>query len=236
MADISDQSSNKRMQAKLAGITHEESQVTHRRRLDFSSGEATRRAKGPDAQAGRMTAHAVERQLMPETDNACSSSKSHPKCLEVQDGCRSGAAGKRTAAVICLANQIAEEDIEMNHQIILRPPPTEHGALDSALDQLQESKTNWARLPVPEKIGLLERLKVRIAAAAERWVEAASAAKGLPLGSSLRGEEWIAGPWALLYYLDPLKRRGAADCSPPREAAPVRELTQERLNDVLLKG
>jgi aldehyde dehydrogenase (NAD(P)+) len=94
----------------------------------------------------------------------------------------------------------------MNHQTVVGPTPTEHLALDSALAQLQESKTRWARLPIPEKIALLERLKVRIAAAAERWVEAASTAKGLPPGSSLRGEEWVAGPWALLYYLDPLRK------------------------------
>ena len=35
----------------------------------------------------------------------------------------------------------------------------------------------------------------------ERWVEAASEAKGLPEGSPLRAEEWQLGPWALAYVL-----------------------------------
>lgn len=86
------------------------------------------------------------------------------------------------------------------------PPPTGPGALDTALGDLQAHKTEWARLPIPRKIELLEGLRERTAAAAARWVEAAAAAKGLPPGSPLRGEEWASGPWALLHYLGPLRR------------------------------
>lgn len=85
------------------------------------------------------------------------------------------------------------------------PSPTEHGALDIALAQLQAHKTTWAQLSIAEKIGLLDGLKARTASSAEQWVDAASVAKGLPSGSPLRGEEWVAGPWALLYYLDALR-------------------------------
>jgi aldehyde dehydrogenase (NAD(P)+) len=93
----------------------------------------------------------------------------------------------------------------MNDEKLVLPPPTEHAAVDAALAELQAHKTEWARLPIPEKIKLLEGLKERTAVAAEGWVEAASLAKGLPSGSPLWGEEWGSGPWALLYYLDPLR-------------------------------
>jgi aldehyde dehydrogenase (NAD(P)+) len=93
----------------------------------------------------------------------------------------------------------------MSYQNIVLPPPTQHASIDAALAELEAHETEWARLPIPGKIELLEGLKERIAFAAERWVEAASVAKGLPAGSPLRGEEWVAGPWALLYYIDPLR-------------------------------
>jgi aldehyde dehydrogenase (NAD(P)+) len=92
----------------------------------------------------------------------------------------------------------------MNPSTSPAPPATGRSALDAALADLRASRTEWARLPVPRKIELLGGLGERTLAAAERWVEAAAEAKGLPPGSPLRGEEWVTGPWALLYGLDPL--------------------------------
>ena len=86
------------------------------------------------------------------------------------------------------------------------PADTSRAAMDAALEMLDARKTEWARLPIPRKIDLLERLKGRIDAAAGRWVTAASRAKGLPKDSPLRGEEWSSGPWATVAYLDPLIR------------------------------
>ena len=51
---------------------------------------------------------------------------------------------------------------------------------------------------------MLEGLLPRIADVAGRWVTAASRAKGLAVGSPLRGEEWTSGPWALANYVGPL--------------------------------
>ena len=78
--------------------------------------------------------------------------------------------------------------------------------MDAALEMLAARKTEWARLPIPRKIDLLRRLKDRVGEAAGRWVTAASRAKGLPMDSSLRGEEWASGPWATIAYIDPLVR------------------------------
>ncbi len=84
------------------------------------------------------------------------------------------------------------------------PPDTDHATIDGALDTLAGRATEWARLPLGRKIEMLEGLRPRIAAVAGRWVTAASRAKGLPVGSPLRGEEWTSGPWATVNYVDPL--------------------------------
>ena len=87
-----------------------------------------------------------------------------------------------------------------------RPSDSTRDEIDAALGALAARKTEWARLPIPEKVALLDRLRERIDAAAGRWVTAASRAKGLPPGSPLRGEEWSSGPWATVNYLGPLRR------------------------------
>jgi aldehyde dehydrogenase (NAD(P)+) len=79
--------------------------------------------------------------------------------------------------------------------------PTPHAALERDLESLAAHKNTWARLPIAEKIELLVRTKRATADVAERWVKAATQAKGIPDGSPLEGEEWSSGPWALLYGL-----------------------------------
>ena len=69
------------------------------------------------------------------------------------------------------------------------PPDTPHAQIDADLAVLRSRATEWARLPLAHKIEMLEGLRPRIGAVAERWVEAASEAKGLPADSPWRGEE-----------------------------------------------
>ncbi|HEY8298807.1 MAG TPA: aldehyde dehydrogenase family protein [Candidatus Baltobacteraceae bacterium] len=94
-------------------------------------------------------------------------------------------------------------------------------SIDRDLQVLADRKLAWARLPVGTKIEYL--LAVRRAAGeyARDWADAACAAKGLAPGSPLRGEEWIAGPWAVLYALNRYVRtlrtivaRGAPELAP----------------------
>lgn len=61
-------------------------------------------------------------------------------------------------------------------------------------------------------MALLDGLKRSIYAIAPQWVELAAQAKGLRPGSHLAGEEWISGPWAVLYALNRYLRtlRGVA--------------------------
>lgn len=86
------------------------------------------------------------------------------------------------------------------------PPDTDRAALDEALAVLRSRATEWARLPIPRKIEMLEGLKPRVAAVAQRWADVASAAKGLAADSPWRGEEWVTGPWAVVNYVEPLAR------------------------------
>ena len=48
--------------------------------------------------------------------------------------------------------------------------------LDRAVEDLEARRRTWARLPAPEKIALLEGVRDRADAAAERWVQAAAEA------------------------------------------------------------
>ncbi len=90
----------------------------------------------------------------------------------------------------------------------MQPPPTPPDStpdeIDAALDELAAHATEWARLPIPRKVEMLEGILPRIRAYGGRWVTAASRAKGLAVGSPLRGEEWTAGPWAVANYIRPI--------------------------------
>lgn len=74
--------------------------------------------------------------------------------------------------------------------------------IDPDLETLKATKDTWARLPVDRKVAMLETLKVNVGAAAGEWVSLAAQAKGLTAGSHLAGEEWISGPWAVLYAIN----------------------------------
>lgn len=75
-------------------------------------------------------------------------------------------------------------------------PSTSPAVLDTTLDRLVAASTAWARRPPADKRADLAVLLQRTADAAAGWVEAACQAKGVPLGSTGEGEEWISGPWA----------------------------------------
>jgi acyl-CoA reductase-like NAD-dependent aldehyde dehydrogenase len=79
---------------------------------------------------------------------------------------------------------------------------SDHEAMDRAIARLGEQKQAWATLPVDQKITYLQQMRSRTEKAAERWVAAAIKAKGIPENSSLVGEEWISGPWALIFGLN----------------------------------
>lgn len=98
-------------------------------------------------------------------------------------------------------------------------------SLDAALAELAARKDEWARLPLAEKIRLLRTVPPATAAVAERWVEAAARAKGIPPGAVAEGEEWLSGPYALTHAVNALERtllRLARGASPVPPGAAIR--------------
>lgn len=94
--------------------------------------------------------------------------------------------------------------------------------IDRALDELRTSAAHWVSLSAADKAKLLRTLSLTVAAQAERWALAAAGAKGIA-GTPLEGEEWISGPWAVLYalnrYVDTLEqieRHGSPQIDPHR--------------------
>ena len=97
----------------------------------------------------------------------------------------------------------------------------ETARLDADLAVLASHKEEWARLPLPEKIALLDAVRGGVARVAGRWVADAVRAKGIPEGSPIAGEEWLSGPYSLLYAMNALERslervaRGESPAPPP---------------------
>jgi aldehyde dehydrogenase (NAD(P)+) len=77
--------------------------------------------------------------------------------------------------------------------------PTGRAEIEAVLVRLRDQKQAWAELPVAAKATLVAELVQNVGSIAERWVAAAGSAKGIPAKSPLVGEEWAAGPWALMY-------------------------------------
>ncbi len=74
-------------------------------------------------------------------------------------------------------------------------------AIDAELQELRAGAQRWVRLPILAKVALLKDCRDGVYAIRRRWAEAAVEAKGLR-GTGLEGEEWISGPWAVLYALN----------------------------------
>ena len=81
--------------------------------------------------------------------------------------------------------------------------------LDQSIQVLQDHKDNWACLPVPEKLALLEEIRQRLAEKSLAWVEASVKGKKMQLHAPEAGEEWTGGPWTLAEgingYIDTLR-------------------------------
>ncbi|NOQ82499.1 MAG: aldehyde dehydrogenase family protein, partial [Myxococcales bacterium] len=86
---------------------------------------------------------------------------------------------------------------EAEHRI----EPTSQSRLDEGLAILEDHKQEWATLAVDERIELLEHVRDGMVAVAERWMDAAMEAKGMTPGTGEEGEEWLAGPGAIVKNL-----------------------------------
>ncbi len=83
-------------------------------------------------------------------------------------------------------------------------------AIDDAIAALRAGSAAWAALPLAGRRALLDRTHATVAAAAADWAEVAASSKGLGPRHPLRGEEWLAGPYAALVALEASARTLAA--------------------------
>ena len=72
--------------------------------------------------------------------------------------------------------------------------PTHPDDLEALVRRVAAQKAEWAKTPLARKIELLRGVLQGLVVVAERWVEAAAAAKGLSRDDPRAGEEWLSGP------------------------------------------
>lgn len=126
--------------------------------------------------------------------------------------------------------------------------PSPHAQIDRQLGELRSGATRWSALGAAQKADLLELLRAGTYREAERWAQSSAQAKGIA-STPAEGEEWISGPWAVLYalnrYIKTLREiaRGGTPAIDPRRAHVrsdgqlVVEVFPETLYDrVLLNG
>jgi acyl-CoA reductase-like NAD-dependent aldehyde dehydrogenase len=84
--------------------------------------------------------------------------------------------------------------------------PSTQDEMDAAISTLKEHKEAWTRVPVSERIALVDALLRDFAALAPRWVATALRAKGISPDSPVAGEEWGAGAWPVAKQLRQLRQ------------------------------
>jgi acyl-CoA reductase-like NAD-dependent aldehyde dehydrogenase len=81
------------------------------------------------------------------------------------------------------------------------PAASDRGALDAAVERIGAHAARWTALPITERLALARAMLAGFARVAERSVQAGCAAKGIPAGTPLEGEEWATGAWCVLRHL-----------------------------------
>lgn len=95
--------------------------------------------------------------------------------------------------------------------------------LDEAISVLQERKWVWAHLPVEHRIEYAKSIHSGSHRVAAAQVEVTARAKGVPSGSAVVGEDWLAGPYIqiralrlLIESLEQIRTEGAVRIAPRR--------------------
>jgi aldehyde dehydrogenase (NAD(P)+) len=70
--------------------------------------------------------------------------------------------------------------------------------IDNSIEKLQAAKNKWVDLPISDKIEKLKDLNKRTGEYAQMWVDLSIKHKQIDTNSTLAGEEWSTGPWALI--------------------------------------
>jgi hypothetical protein len=80
-------------------------------------------------------------------------------------------------------------------------PASSESEIDAKLLRVREAAGLWARLRIEERLALARSMLAGYHRVAERSVREACAAKGIPPGTPLEGEEWTTGPWCVIRHL-----------------------------------
>jgi aldehyde dehydrogenase (NAD(P)+) len=81
------------------------------------------------------------------------------------------------------------------------PPPSTAAKLDEAVARAQDGAARLLRLSLDDRVALARAMQTGYLEIARESVHAACAAKGIPLGTPLEGEEWTSGPWFVVRHL-----------------------------------
>ncbi len=74
--------------------------------------------------------------------------------------------------------------------------------LDKAIAELKENRDKWARTSIDDRIGLLNEMRDTLLDVSQGWAQTAARKKQIAPDSPLSGEEWFAGPAAVLAGID----------------------------------
>ena len=81
------------------------------------------------------------------------------------------------------------------------PAPTSQSQLDAVVTRLREGAHRFTLLSLDQRVQLARSMQAGYLRIARASVAAACAAKGIPLGTPLEGEEWTLGPWFVVRQL-----------------------------------
>ncbi len=79
--------------------------------------------------------------------------------------------------------------------------PTSRPEIDAIVTRLRDGAHRFTRLSLDERVQLARSMQAGYLRVARASVQAACAAKGIPLGTPLEGEEWALGPWFVVRHL-----------------------------------
>ena len=71
----------------------------------------------------------------------------------------------------------------------------ENTQIDESIKTLKQHKDKWARLPIGEKIDMINQMLVNLKKHSQEWIDVAIPHKQIDEKSPLVGEEWGAGIW-----------------------------------------
>jgi aldehyde dehydrogenase (NAD(P)+) len=95
----------------------------------------------------------------------------------------------------------ALKEVRMVATVEIAPPPSSARRLDQAVERARAGAARLVKLGLEDRVALARSMQAGYRAIARDSVHAACAAKGIPLGTPLEGEEWTLGPWFVVRHL-----------------------------------